>query len=174
VNAKCTDKSTDQNQWLSGVYKIAFMKHSEMLKSFSLFIVIVLGCNDPTQIKNIKDQPMMGGSDAELAIIMRQIHKDSKAIRLHIKDSTDFRSITPEYLQDMIGAETTDPDVKGSLFDAFAQTYLNNMDALYGTSEDQKKELFNTVVNSCIDCHGEFCPGPIDTIEKLKFKLKPK
>lgn len=135
-----------------------------------LFCAAILACNNTSQDNAGTAEQMMTGSDAELAIIMRQIHEDAKSLKEQIIKSQYIGDEIPEYLQEIIAAETTDSLVEGPVFEAFAQTYINNIQAIYKDTSGSQKDLFNDAIATCIDCHGEFCPGPVKTIKKLYIK----
>ena len=111
----------------------------------------------------------MEGSDAELAVIMRQIHEDAKALKTKIVSGEDLGDDLPGYLERIKIAEKTDPAVGGPVFEAFTETYIQNIEAIYADTSNLKQELFNEAIVTCVRCHGEFCPGPVKTIKKLRI-----
>lgn len=138
-----------------------------LLILFVILLFAVTACNEAVKIEDRSSKNMMTGSNAELAIIMRKIHEDAKKLKKEINSADDLAGHAPEYLQNIIGAETTDSTVEGPLFDAFAESYINNIQAIYADTTGAHKDLYNAAIATCVECHGEFCPGPVKTIEKL-------
>jgi len=106
---------------------------------------------------------------SELALLMRDIHKDAKNWRASIdagklvQDSVDIYST-------MVNSTPTDSLVKGPVFEGFSQHYQSALDSfLLAGNIELAKVKYNNLVSSCISCHQEYCPGPIKTIEKLYF-----
>ncbi|HWY37894.1 MAG TPA: hypothetical protein VNY73_05005, partial [Bacteroidia bacterium] len=61
-------------------------------------------------------------------------------------------------------------DTKHVSFDAFAAGYVDNLQLLCRSSKAEYVKNYNAVINSCLNCHSDHCPGPIKTIEKLKIQ----
>jgi len=146
------------------------MDLKNLLILFLIANLAISACNNNPEIDSSSSEQMMTGSDAELAIIMRQIHDDAKRLKKQISNSNSIGDEAPGYLKEIIGAVTTDSTVEGPVFEAFAQTYINNIQAIYTDTSGSQKDLFNEAIATCIDCHGEFCPGPVKTIKKLYIK----
>ncbi len=108
---------------------------------------------------------------SELALLMRQLHEDSKLMKAIIESNDDLSGHFPEYVKGLKTAEPTDQKVVGENFNAMSDNYVYNLEQLFSADKNNQKEQFNLVVQSCIKCHRSFCPGPIKTIKKLKIKL---
>jgi hypothetical protein len=106
--------------------------------------------------------------DSELALLMREFYDFSDSIKIQ---SQQNRAIDTEKLKALLNnlttATPTDSNVHGEVFNGFAEKMkwqLNNL------KPDSNFVLnFNNMVNACVDCHNEFCPGPIKKINKLKI-----
>ncbi|MCS7018933.1 MAG: hypothetical protein RMJ87_00130 [Cytophagales bacterium] len=113
----------------------------------------------------ISPQPLTTHEDSELALLMRTMYNDAETIRKAILEKRlpeDFR----EKFKAIYTAQPTDPEVKDENFTPFTNGFLQALDLLYQNGDDQI-ENFNTVVHSCIACHQQYCPGPINKIKKL-------
>lgn len=145
------------------------------MKSVLLFVAICLfinfvRCDFMGQPVSETAKPDATVKDSELALLMRRIHEDSKQMRALIENNEPLAGQFPDYLNNLTTATPTDNGVKGELFDAMAGSFLFNMEEIYNFEEADPKGQFNLVVQSCIDCHKKFCPGPIKTIKKLRFR----
>ena len=104
--------------------------------------------------------------DSELALLMREIHENAKLLKLLLQNGED---ITP-YGSDVdfiLEAQPTRPAVQGPEFESFARYYIKMNEDVYS---EPSIENYNGLVESCVACHQEFCPGPIKTIKKLHIK----
>lgn len=108
--------------------------------------------------------------DSELALLMRKMYNDADSIKQLIV--IDEGNISKEYidaLERIHTATPTDADVKTPEFKAYTELMVNEANVLF-SSETNKKEGFNNLVNKCVECHQSFCPGPIKKIKKLEIK----
>ena len=55
------------------------------------------------------------------------------------------------------------------LYTAFTESYIYSVKELINTKND-KATLYNNMIQSCINCHQQICPGPVKRIRKLKIK----
>ena len=90
----------------------------------------------------------------------------------HVRETILDEGVLPDSLQldysNMKNVDKTDPSVSGDVFNAMADSFLATLDQM--KKENQfSKEDFNLVINSCMTCHQQFCPGPIVRIKKLKI-----
>ncbi len=111
------------------------------------------------------DKTLYPNDDSELAWLMRQMYEDGEKIKLAVLNKQlpeDFR----EKFKNIHTATPTDAGVKGEVFDTSAKAFLATLDKFYKEKENQV-ENFNLVVNACIACHQNYCPGPIKKIKKL-------
>ena len=123
-----------------------------------------------TVVKRIvKQADSAPNKDSELALLMRKMYLDADSIKQLI--ITETGTVSDEFIKELETVHTanpTDPDVKTATFDAFNQSLISQAKALQGNPEN-KTEEFNRLVSRCIDCHQNFCPGPIKRIKKLRI-----
>lgn len=120
-----------------------------------------------TEVEVVDNHP---NKDSELALLMRKMYNDADSIKQFIVN--DEGNISKEYidaLERIHTATPTDADVKTPEFKAYTELMVNEANALF-SSETNKKEGFNNLVNKCVECHQSFCPGPIKKINKLRIK----
>ncbi len=111
------------------------------------------------------DSTKYPNEDSELAWLMRQMYEDGEKMKVAVQQKQlpeDFR----EKFKNIHTAIPTDASVKSDVFDASAQAFLKTMDKFY-TEKENQVENFNLVVNACVACHQNYCPGPIKKIKKL-------
>lgn len=106
--------------------------------------------------------------DSELAWLMRSMYDDGEKMKLAVQNKQlpeDFR----KKFKNIHTATPTDASVKGEVFDTSAKAFLQTLDKFY-TEKENQVENFNIVVNACVACHQNYCPGPIKKIKKLAIK----
>lgn len=115
-----------------------------------------------------KDSTKYPNDDSELAWLMRDMYQDGEKIKTAVQNKQlpeDFR----EKFKNIHTATPTDAAVKGEVFDTSAKVFLQTLDKFY-TEKENQVENFNIVVNACVACHQNYCPGPIKKIKKLAIK----
>ncbi|MCB0663545.1 MAG: hypothetical protein KDC24_12445 [Saprospiraceae bacterium] len=129
--------------------------------------IFILGaCNEDPQ--NVDKKPLNPNGDSELAILMREMFDEGMMMKDMIKNG-DHPEVNVEF-QKILTAEATEPEKAASPeFKAFAQTYINTMEAMKDASPEDKLVLYDTMVENCMTCHEALCPGPNRRIKKLKM-----
>jgi hypothetical protein len=137
-----------------------------------IFIIILQCCNlkqeDPTPpLVSVK----AGEAEkiSELAVYMREVHQHSKIFREELINENDpeISEAYTERLNDIFFAEPTDHKVSGDKFNQLASEFLQENKMFFLAEKEEKIFRFNSMINSCVSCHQEFCPGPIKKINKL-------
>jgi len=90
-----------------------------------------------------------------LALRQRIIDGDTLLAGIHLKH--DFLEGTP-----------TSPDKNDRNFPELSAAFVEAFNEL--KTNPAKTEQFNLMIASCVDCHEQFCPGPIRQIKKLQIE----
>lgn len=141
--------------------------------SFTYLLFFVIACNqsDKSKVKpNYKETTVASSinpnGDSELALLMRKLFYDTDSLRQSIlADDFVIHGNFIQQLEQIHSAIPTDSTVKTPAFESFNNALINQANRLQ-TAED-KVDVFNKLVNSCIDCHQTVCPGPIKRIKQL-------
>jgi hypothetical protein len=144
------------------------------------FVLFTAQCGDADQTKQqdataqkdtaaCKKPPVNPNGDSELAVLMREMLHSADTMRANIKSGNPPGKF-PEAFLKLHTAKPTDADTKHESFDAFATNYIDNLQILCRSSQVESVKNYNAVINTCLGCHNEHCPGPIKTIEKLFLK----
>ena len=115
-----------------------------------------------------RDTTKYPNDDSELAWLMRQMYEDGEKIKLAVLNKQlpeDFR----EKFKNIHTATPTEASVKTEIFTNSAKAFEQTLDKFYAEKENQV-ENFNLVVNACVACHQNYCPGPIKKIKKLTIQ----
>ena len=138
------------------------MKGIFTLITLAIIAILLYRCDLTSNNSVVEYDPQ----DSELALLMRDIHSQAKALKPLIEKKENL----PEYdnsVDFIVDATPTRLDVQGPKFEAMAKYYLQKTDSLYAHPD---KGSYNEMVESCIVCHKSFCPGPVKTIKKLIIK----
>jgi hypothetical protein len=99
---------------------------------------------------------MMRVQEADvLSLRQRIVDGDTLLADIHLKH--DFLEGTP-----------SSPDKNDRNFPELSAAFVEAFNELKSTPA--KTEQFNLMIASCIDCHEQFCPGPIRQIKKLQIE----
>jgi TusA-related sulfurtransferase len=145
-----------------------------LIQKFILFALVCLGilvscssekeCSADSSLKKSGKYNLR--KDSELTTLMREMELDFKKIK---EDLAAGKSAKPglDYAE-ILEAHSTDPEVAESeSYRAFAQNFLQVLDAFEKNEVEKSAEIFETLVTSCMNCHQVHCPGPMVRIKKL-------
>jgi len=104
--------------------------------------------------------------DSELTTLMKEMEDDFKRIK---KDIAAGKPAKPglDYSKILTAHGTDAGEVPSESYQAFANNFLQVLDAFDKSEIEKSAEIFETLVTSCKNCHQVHCPGPIVRIEKL-------
>ena len=118
--------------------------------------------------KETSDAINFPNKDSELAQLMRDLVENTEKVKQQISNNE-----VPEFFiefEKLHTAVPTDSEVRDDgQFTLFANNYISTVKKLINTNGD-KKELYNTMIQSCVNCHQQICPGPVKRIKKLRIK----
>jgi hypothetical protein len=141
-----------------------------MKRPYLLFVIsgFVLSCSETTeQTSKNAPRPINPNGDSELALLMRDMFDESDSLKQLVLDGKQLSGL--KKYQEIHSAIPTDPDASGPVFEAFASSYIESIKALEA-SDSAAVFNFNRMVDQCMNCHTEFCPGPKKRIKKLYIR----
>lgn len=103
---------------------------------------------------------------SELASLMQEMYdanKDWKEEILKGNIPKDF----PEKYKKIHSAESTNENAGSEFYNGMASSYIQAVEDLTNATPENVKERYNVMVNVCVSCHMQVCPGPITRIKKL-------
>lgn len=130
---------------------------------YLIFFLLYIGaCTENMPQK----MPLNPNGDSELALLMREMFEDGMRIKEQIEKGEQPKVL--KKFEAIHTAAATQPEkVNDPAFDAFADTYLGLLKNLESADKAQIPQLHNVMVESCMNCHRTFCPGPMVRIKKL-------
>lgn len=103
---------------------------------------------------------------SELSLMMEKMYIFNDSIKQQILSNRELSKV-PYDLDELHSAKMTDRFERDENFYRLAQIYSKFQTALYNTSKDSVKTVFNNSINTCVACHQNSCTGPIPRIKKL-------
>ena len=149
-----------------------------MKKTFSIILIgiglatVIQSCGKTAFEKKEEKKPTVNpNGDSELAIIMRTMMQSGRTMKSEIANNQSI-SPYPVEIKKMTTAKPTDGMIEDrNVFNGLANYHLATMDSVYLKGTNPKVQ-FNHLVKSCVDCHNNYCQGPIPTIKQLYISSK--
>ncbi len=141
----------------------------------NLFIKILGGCIIASSFFACSNQEKQNieatnfpNKDSELAILMRDVVENTEKVKNQIVNGEKIDFFME--FEKLHTAIPTDSDVRDDgRFTAFADSYISTIKELINSEED-KTSLYNNMIQACVRCHEQICPGPVKRIKKLRIK----
>ena len=124
-----------------------------------------------TSVKHVVINP---NGMSEMSLIMEDWYVDMKNISDVLRDGKMYSRNTPNMeKRNIYKAKTSKENIHGKEFDAFVQSYYYNYSQISNASSwGEQRDEFNLTVTTCVNCHQQFCHGPIVRIKKLFVKIE--
>ena len=132
-------------------------------------MMALLSCvTDPSAEKSSGPiiMPINPNGDSDLALHMRELFDEGMKVKEKIKNGE-----LPDLLLDfekIHTAKATEPEKKDSpAYKVHALSYLQAVEALKNANKNDVEKSYTDMVNACMGCHREVCPGPMVKIKKM-------
>ena len=138
----------------------------------TLSCILFFSCNNKNQESDTKKEVVEAKEDlvmyepSELATLMLEMYtanQDWKAEILKGNIPKEF----PEKYKQMHTASSVNESAGSDFYNAMTDAYLSSIEDLTNATPENAKEHYNAMVNVCLNCHNQICPGPIPKINKL-------
>jgi len=133
---------------------------------FLLLAVVIALCNFYISCKGKEDKPLNPNGDSELALLMRKMASHTESLKTSLYNKSGINSYPADF-EKMLTATPTDSKLDRPLFTGFANGYLIKLKTFYDSPDSLQVKNYNMMVNSCINCHRNFCSGPLKRIKKM-------
>ena len=145
------------------------LDHPLFILVFFATAIYALSCTTKAEAHEdpvAKQAGLNPNGDSELAMLMRAMFEDAEQMKAAIALGE-----TPVPAFDharLLTAHATEPEKAASdTYQAWAQSYLQTLQALQNGDLEMAPDLFDNMVGTCMGCHTELCPGPKVRIQKL-------
>lgn len=158
------------------------MKKTYLLLSGLMLLLLWAACGErqtaaePAKPADSSGKVCLAPSDrnpngaSPLASLMRDMEKQTETWKKEITDGKAELSPVPDIYRTLKTALPTEPQMKNEHFDAFSDDFLGYADALVKAGKNDRKPAFNSMVNGCMNCHTQMCPGPVKRIRRFFFE----
>ncbi len=104
---------------------------------------------------------------SELALMMRAMAAHADSAKAHIARNEDLPPFPEQFAGLMTATPTVGMHIDPITFPTFAKDYRTKLDNLYKVKKGERTTAYNALVQSCANCHGSHCPGPLMRIKKM-------
>ncbi|UJP63551.1 hypothetical protein [Mongoliitalea daihaiensis] len=142
-----------------------------MHKSFvplAVAFIILLGCSQKGEQKVLSTK--YPNEDAPLALLMRSMFEDMEEIKHAVEKGEAIKGYVAQH-QELLTARPTNPAVKTATFELMGKAYLESLKYMENSSQEELISNYKMLVETCLACHQQYCPGPIKRINLLNLPL---
>lgn len=108
---------------------------------------------------------------SELALLMRVMAVHADSVKVALNKGAKKLPPYPKAIAALLTATPTDGmHIDPITFPTFSKDYQAKVDALYDAARNDRRTAYNALVQSCANCHGIHCPGPLMRIKKMYLK----
>ncbi|MBP7449655.1 MAG: hypothetical protein KA817_06445, partial [Flavobacteriales bacterium] len=108
---------------------------------------------------------------SELALLMRVMAVHADSVKVALNKGAKKLPPYPKAIAALLTATPTDGmHIDPITFPTFSKDYQAKVDALYNAARNDRRTAYNALVQSCANCHGTHCPGPLMRIKKMYLK----
>ena len=132
---------------------------------FSVLVtgVFLLSCQGSSEQKV---RPINPNGDSELALLMRDMEVEARLMKSEIVEG--HKPAVKNFFKEIHTAEATEPEkVASEAYRMYASAYHNALGMLDESEKADVPVAYTAMVESCMNCHREMCPGPMVRIKKL-------
>jgi hypothetical protein len=104
-----------------------------------------------------------------MALMMRTMVKNAQSMKNQVESGAKLDSLKYPFIRFYL-VEPTDPNVLEPAFYENARLFQEAYQNLFEHPQEQSK-YYNLMVGKCINCHENYCSGPIKRIKKLLIKI---
>ena len=106
---------------------------------------------------------------SELALLMREMQAYSNQAKEDIAAGKKPAKY-PAKFDKIHTAKISDSMSKSDYYNSFADLYIMSVKNYATSTSAQRVDTYNNMVNSCLACDSQHCPGPVPVIKKMMIK----
>ncbi len=123
-------------------------------------------CDEEITKEAVSNDELVMYEPSELATLMLEMYDANLNWKEEILKGNIPKEF-PEKYKKMHTAKSVNENTGGDFYNAMTTSYLSAVENLTNATKENAQERFNKMVNVCVSCHLEICPGPVSKIEKL-------
>ncbi len=131
---------------------------------YGMMVIATSSCDEQPRIIN-------PNGDSELALLMREMHTDGMKTKKQLVAGKK-PEISVKY-EKLFTAKATEPaKVATPEYTAYATIYETAVKNFLERRGNDQVESYTIMVDACMNCHQQICPGPMVKIKKLYLSDK--
>lgn len=125
---------------------------------------------DPLSIARAEGKVVVNGVErTELALLMRKMHDELAKVKDSLEAGYVVNTNFAEEFERIKYSHATEPEKIDEVYQHMADAFIDNYTA-FEISKENQVETYNIMLENCMVCHQQKCPGPIKAINKLRIK----
>jgi hypothetical protein len=108
---------------------------------------------------------------SELALLMRSMAAHADSVKAALKRDAKLPP-APDADRLMTATPTEGMHIDPITYPTFSADYVKKLDALYKAPKKERAQAYNALIQSCANCHGVHCPGPLMRIKKMYVAME--
>jgi len=136
-----------------------------------LLLITVVAClaqrTAPAEAQSIMPQD----DASELALLMRTMANHTDSVKAALKRDGKLPP-KPDVGRLLTATPTEGMHIDPITYPTFSADYVKKLDALYKAPKKERPQAYNALVQSCANCHGVHCPGPLMRIKKMYVEVE--
>ena len=106
---------------------------------------------------------------SELSLLMRDMQKYTNQAKADLKAGKTPASFPADFNK-LFTAKISENNSKSEFYNQFGELYISSVKNYASSSTENRVETYNNMVNACLACHSQHCPGPGPVIKKMKVE----
>lgn len=144
-----------------------YVNHKSIVYAAILIVVATFSACGGGEKNNSDSSEIVMADDSELALLMRQFTKETDSIRAAVLRGESHPLWSR--IRNIHTAIPTDSASSGPAFDGYASAFIAAVEKMEA-ADTLEVRYFNNVIDGCMNCHDDFCPGPMKRIRKFYVK----
>lgn len=106
---------------------------------------------------------------SELSLLMRDMQKYTNQAKADLKAGKSPAPF-PAAFNKLFTAKISENNTKSDFYNQFGELYISSVKNYASSTAENRIETYNNMVNACLACHSQHCPGPVPVIKKMKVE----
>ncbi|MBL7951562.1 MAG: hypothetical protein JNM62_07570 [Flavobacteriales bacterium] len=136
-----------------------------------LLLTALVGCFASSPEKEVAERSAPAVQEltppSELALMMRAMAIHADSVKVAVKRGGQLPPYPKNFKKLLTAEPTKGMHIDPITFPTFGKDYQNKLDRLYKVRTADRSQAYNALVQSCANCHGTHCPGPLMRIKKM-------
>ena len=147
------------------------MNEVKSLPVAAIIMLVMVYVLTLTSCANTEAKPLNPNGDSELALVMRQMHDNGMEVKQQL-----INGEKPELKYEcskLYTAKATEPEkVASPIYEGYARSFEASVKTFDQEFNSDKIGSYQRMVDACMNCHQEVCPGPMRKIKKMYLSEK--